>query len=683
MGLSSTTNRVSYVGDGSSATFSFPYYFFTTQDLSVYLYDNGSISGSSVVYPQVLNTNYTISGQQTTQGIFPFGGNVVMNSSVPSNRQIVVTRSPSPINNYVLNQNGNINSLALVQQFDYLTALVQRLQDEVSRSVQLPDGLGTVNGNTFNTILPSSLVLAASGNAPILLNSGATGFQLGFVVSGSGGTASGFAGTMPVINGGTGQALPLTPGALWYSADVATLGQLSAGPAGQLLTSNGSSAPSWASLSAGAIGSGVLSVSFGGTGTAASSYPQFGLIYASSSTQFSAIPSSTAGLILQANGSSAPTWSTFSIASSVTGTLQVGFGGTGTASSYPQYGIIYASSTTQFGTVSTATPGLPLLAQGSSAPIFGALNISASSSSTIGALPIAAGGTGGVTANAGFNALSPITAHGDLIVGSGSSAIGIRKAVGSNGQFLKVDTTQAGSITWAAVSAQPSFNVVSKTSAYSANFGDFVLVSAGSFSIALPDAPAGAGQSVILKKTDSSFLNLVTIVASAAQTIDSLGSTRTLNSLNEQYTLVSDGNNWQIEDHLTETPWTAYTPQFTGFGTVTAVNFMWKRKGDTINISGRVTSGTVSGAGTVAQITLASSLIVGTLATPMPLGFLFTTANSNYTFVICSTSASAMLFSNNTIGLFTVASNVGTQIIGNAGVFGVIANEIPIQGWFP
>lgn len=53
-----------------------------------------------------------------------------------------------------------------------------------------------------------------------------------------------------------------------------------------------------------------------------------------------------------------------------------------------------------------------------------------------GALPIANGGTGQTTANAGFNALSPMTTGGDVIYG-GASGVATRLGNGSSGQVLK------------------------------------------------------------------------------------------------------------------------------------------------------------------------------------------------------------------------------------------------------
>lgn len=63
---------------------------------------------------------------------------------------------------------------------------------------------------------------------------------------------------------------------------------------------------------------------------------------------------------------------------------------------------------------------------------------------TAGTLPIAAGGTGNTTASAAFNALSPITTDGDLIIGNGSNSA-TRLPIGANGTVLTSDGTTA---TW-------------------------------------------------------------------------------------------------------------------------------------------------------------------------------------------------------------------------------------------
>lgn len=69
------------------------------------------------------------------------------------------------------------------------------------------------------------------------------------------------------------------------------------------------------------------------------------------------------------------------------------------------------------------------------------------SSLTLGsALPISSGGTGQTSASAAFNALSPITTTGDLIVGNGANSA-TRLGIGANGTILTSDGTTA---TWVA-----------------------------------------------------------------------------------------------------------------------------------------------------------------------------------------------------------------------------------------
>ena len=64
------------------------------------------------------------------------------------------------------------------------------------------------------------------------------------------------------------------------------------------------------------------------------------------------------------------------------------------------------------------------------------------------ALSISYGGTGQTTASAAFNALSPVTSTGDLIVGNGSNS-STRLAIGANNYVLTSNGTTA---TWAASS---------------------------------------------------------------------------------------------------------------------------------------------------------------------------------------------------------------------------------------
>lgn len=84
-------------------------------------------------------------------------------------------------------------------------------------------------------------------------------------------------------------------------------------------------------------------------------------------------------------------------------------------------------------------------------------NVSLSAGVT-GTLPIANGGTGQTTQTAAFDALSPLTTKGDLIVNDGTNDI--RLAVGTDAFVLTADSTQASGIKWAAASGGSGSPVV-------------------------------------------------------------------------------------------------------------------------------------------------------------------------------------------------------------------------------
>lgn len=168
MGVSSTQSRIAYTGDGTSTSFSFPYYFSGESDLVVYLYD--TILGGTVL--QVLNTDYTVTGTPNAQGWFPNGSPVVFTTAPVNTSIVVIFRAPLEVQNYALLQNGNISAIALVQQMDYLTFLTQRLTDQVSRCIMLPDGTGA----TFSNQLPSNAALKPLYY--VAVNAGGNGWAL-------------------------------------------------------------------------------------------------------------------------------------------------------------------------------------------------------------------------------------------------------------------------------------------------------------------------------------------------------------------------------------------------------------------------------------------------------------------------------------------------------------------------
>jgi hypothetical protein len=188
---------------------------------------------------------------------------------------------------------------------------------------------------------------------------------------------------------------------------------------------------------------------------------------------------------------------------------------------------------------------------------------------------------------------NPMTTGGDIIYG-GSSGTPTRLANGSSGQVIK-SSGGTSAPTW----SNPN-TVVSKTSTYTAAVTDSsVLCSSGTFTITLPAASAAIGPITVIK-TDSSLSNIITVSRAGSDTLQGAGqssvNTTTLNTIGESVMFVSDGTSvWTMIRNGTITPTIAYTPVFTGLGTVTSIHVFSRRNGDCLEVQGIFTSGTVTG----------------------------------------------------------------------------------------
>jgi hypothetical protein len=208
-----------------------------------------------------------------------------------------------------------------------------------------------------------------------------------------------YSGILPVIRGGSGKN-SFPNHALLLGAGSNALESVSASNANQVLLSKGSSAaPVFGALPLqdGNAVAGILSTTYGGTGSNGLNNFEIVIGTGSLGAPLSTLPNGAAGQILMANASGEPSFSALNLSSSnaVTGTLSSTYGGTGLAS-LPSNRILVGPSTAGGALVSlgSGTLNQVMLSQGSNAnPAFGALPLD-SANAVSGVLSLANGGTG-------------------------------------------------------------------------------------------------------------------------------------------------------------------------------------------------------------------------------------------------------------------------------------------------
>lgn len=140
-------------------------------------------------------------------------------------------------------------------------------------------------------------------------------------------------------------------------------------------------------------------------------------------------------------------------------------------------------------------------------------------------------------------------------------------------------------------------NYRSGTGAYTVAPTDyFVNISGASATITLPDATLVPGYQYVIQHSGTSISNVYQLNTVNSQTVGGIGSgSYSLYTAMETLKIISDGSNFQIENHLSSTSWATDS---TAFGHLTATNanptqgtaaiavntYRWRRQGDSVEI---------------------------------------------------------------------------------------------------
>lgn len=174
MSLSSTTERNSYTGDGATSVYAYSFKVFLESELRVIV---KSTASPPVETTLTITTDYTVSGVGETSG-----GNITLvnasqawltSGNLTSGYKILIRRVRSLTQTADIRNQGDFYPETHEDVFDKLVMNDQQQQDDVDRSVKLPQ---TIVSSDFDPTLPTDI---ATANATLVVNSAGDGLDMG------------------------------------------------------------------------------------------------------------------------------------------------------------------------------------------------------------------------------------------------------------------------------------------------------------------------------------------------------------------------------------------------------------------------------------------------------------------------------------------------------------------------
>ena len=175
MTISSTTNTVSYTGNGSTTAFAVPYAFFGTGTTSeIQVVEVVIATGAETVKSN--GSDYTVAGGSGATGT------VTAATAPASTVKWVINRATAQTQETDYVENDPFPAESHEEALDRLTAIDQEQQRALDRTAQLPDGYT----GSFDPTLPVDI----TGSTVLAFNAGATAFEIGPTTSAISGAAA-------------------------------------------------------------------------------------------------------------------------------------------------------------------------------------------------------------------------------------------------------------------------------------------------------------------------------------------------------------------------------------------------------------------------------------------------------------------------------------------------------------
>lgn len=154
-----------YVGNNTTATYSYTFKIFSKNDLRVTKKNTSNVETLLVV-----DTDYTVTGVGSLSG-----GTIVLTAgNLATGHTLTIRRVRSLVQETDIRNQGDFFPESIENSFDHLVMLAQQHQDEINRSLKLPE---SVSSSGFSAALPADIVDGAGRG--IAVNDDGDGFTLG------------------------------------------------------------------------------------------------------------------------------------------------------------------------------------------------------------------------------------------------------------------------------------------------------------------------------------------------------------------------------------------------------------------------------------------------------------------------------------------------------------------------